>query len=303
VAPWTLDIFQPANDRYKNRFGPEKYQALRNLLAIQRMLLKALSDGGVPLMTGTDATETGPIAGFGEQHELQEFVRDGLTPYQALECATVHPASYLGQASEFGTIAAGKRADMVLLAANPLADISNAEKIEGVMVRGHWLDANELHRRLERVPQEYREEAKSVAAMLSRDPAGAMHYLADHDPLERLTSYEVSEVAEKQSPAELVRMLKAMRQADSAAVSEDAINELGYSLMNRKLYAQSVAVLRMNAEDFPTSPNTWDSLADACAHSGDVASAVANYQKAIAVDAAYPNAIAAKKFIAEHMPQ
>jgi imidazolonepropionase-like amidohydrolase len=300
VAPWTLEVFQPANDRYKNRFGPEKYQVLRNLLAIQRELLKALSDGGVPLMTGTDATETGPIAGFGEQHELQEFVKDGLTPYQALECATIHPANYLRQASEFGTIAAGKRADMVLLAANPLTDIANAEKIEGVMVRGRWLNAIELHQQLERVPEKYREEAKSVAAMLSRDPAGAMHYLAAHDPLGRLTSYEVSETAEKQSPAELVRMLKAMRQADAEAVSEDTINELGYSLMNKKLYPQSIAVLRMNSEDFPTSSNTWDSLADACARSGDVACAVSNYRKALAVDAGYPNAIAAKKFIVEH---
>jgi imidazolonepropionase-like amidohydrolase len=303
VAPWTLEIFQPANDRYKNRFGPEKYQVLRNLLAIQRKLLKALNDGGVPLMTGTDATETGPIAGFGEQHELQEFVRDGLTPYQALKCATVNPANYLRQSNEFGTIAVGKQADMVLLAANPMTDIANAEKIEGVVVRGHWLDASELHKRLERVPQEYREESKSVGVMLSRDPAGAMHYLADHDPLGRLTAYEVSKMAETQEPADLVRMLRAMRQADSSAVSEDTINGLGYSLMNKKLYPQSIAVLRMNTEDFPTSPNTWDSLADSCAHSGDVPCAVANYQKAIAVDAGYPNAIAAKKFIAEHRPE
>jgi len=98
-------------------------------------------------------------------------------------------------------------------------------------------------------------------------------------------------------------MLKAMRRADAAAVSEDTINGLGYSLMNKKVYAQSIAVLRMNTEDFPTSPNTWDSLADACEHSGDVACAVTNYRKALAVDAGYPNAIAAKKFIAEHTTQ
>ena len=300
VARWTLESFQPANDRYKNRFGPEKYQLLRNLLAIQRQLLKALNDQGVPLMTGTDATETGPIAGFGEHHELQEFARDGLTPYQALQCATTHPANYLRQADEFGTIAVGKRADMLLLSANPLTDISNTQKIDGVIVRGHWLDANELQRRLQQVPEQYREEEKAVSDMLTRDPTAAMHYLADHDPLGRLTGYEVSEAAQKQTPADLIRMLKAMRRANSDAVPEDSVNELGYVLMNKKLYPQSIAVLRMNTEDFPTSANTWDSLADAYSHSGDVPNAVANYQKALSLDPKYVNADPAKKFIAEH---
>src|SRR4029079_3113352 len=103
-APWTLENFEPANDRYKNRFGAEKYPILRNLLAIQRKLLKALSDEGVPLMAGTDATEVGPVSGFGLHHELQEFVSDGLTPYQALETATTHPARYLRQSDEVGSI-------------------------------------------------------------------------------------------------------------------------------------------------------------------------------------------------------
>jgi len=134
VPPWTLENFEPVNNRYKNRFAEPQYAVLRNLLVIQRKLLRALNQEGVPLMAGTDATEVGPIAGFGLHQELKEFVQDGLTPYQALQTATTNPARYLRQSSEFGTIEPGKRADLVLLGGNPLHDISNTQNIAGVMV-------------------------------------------------------------------------------------------------------------------------------------------------------------------------
>jgi imidazolonepropionase-like amidohydrolase len=79
------------------------------------------------------------------------MVDAGLTPYQALETGTRNPAVFLGQESEFGTIERGRRADLVLLAANPLDDITATERIEGVMVRGRWLPAREIAERLERI--------------------------------------------------------------------------------------------------------------------------------------------------------
>lgn len=302
VAPWTLQQFQPENDRYKNRFGPEKYAVLRNILALQRKLLKALSDAGVPLMAGTDATEVGPIAGFGLHHELQEFVSDSLTPYQALQTATTNPPRYFQQSAEFGTIEVGKRADLLLLSGNPLADISNTQKLSGAVVRGRWLDYKTLSGMLQAVPAEYRREKDRVKAMLQADPVQASRYLEDHDPLGRLEAVTISEVASKEKITDLVTMLKTVRQNDRKAtlVSEDSINALGYGLMDKKLYPQAVAVLNMNAEQFPKSANAWDSLADAFAHSGDIASAVHNYQKALETDPGYSNADFAKKFVAEH---
>jgi imidazolonepropionase-like amidohydrolase len=302
VAPWTLEQFQPANDRYKNRFGPEKYDILRNMLVLQRKLLKALNDAGVPLMAGTDATEVGPVAGFGLHHELLEFVQDGLTPYQALETATVNPARYLRQSAEFGTIQVGKRADMVLLRENPLADISNTQKIAGVMVRGRWLEGRDLAGKLDAVPAEYAREHEKVAAMLQSDPAEADRYLEDFDPLGRLAAVVISEVAAKESVDDLIQMLKKVWQhnSESGLVSEDNLNTLGYKLMDKNLYPQAVAVLAMNAENFPKSANTWDSLADAYSHANDTPNAVENYRKALAVDATYSNADAAKKFITDH---
>jgi tetratricopeptide (TPR) repeat protein len=278
---------------------------LHNLLAIQRKLLKALNDEGVPLLAGTDATEVGPVAGFGLHHELQEFVQDGLTPYQALETATTHPARYLRQSSEFGTIEAGKRADLLLLTGNPLSDISYTQKIAGVMVRGRWLDAKNLTSRLHEVPDQYRREQQKVETMLHNNPAHAVPYLRDHDPLGRLEAFAIAEVASGESVADLVRTLLAIRNedADAEMVSEDSINNLGYALMNKELYPQAIAVLTLNTEEFPKSANTWDSLADAFFHSGDVPRAVRNYQNALATDASYSNADAAKKFVAEHGQQ
>jgi imidazolonepropionase-like amidohydrolase len=89
LAPWTRAQYQPAANRYKNGFSQDDYPRIRASLAFQRKLLKALFDAGVPLMSGTDAPEVGPLPGFGIHDELQEFVSDGLTPYQALRTATV----------------------------------------------------------------------------------------------------------------------------------------------------------------------------------------------------------------------
>ena len=302
VAPWTLLQFEPPNNRYKNRFGPDKYAVLESLLAFQRKLLKSFSDAGVPLMAGTDATEVGPVAGFGLHHELQEFVNDGLTPYQALQTATINVAKYLRQSNEFGTIETGKRADVVLLSANPLANIANTKSIEGVMVRGYWLDRAKLNEMMSKVQPEYEREKQKMEKILAADPAGFSKYLEDNDPLGRLAAYSISEMAAKEDIAVVIRLLQTLRQnnPDAALVSEDNVNNLGYGLMDRKLFSQAVAVLRFNAEEFPKSANVWDSLADAYFHSGDIPNAVENYKKALQIDSSYSNAEEARKFIASH---
>ena len=302
VAPWTLLQFEPPNNRYKNRFGPDKYDVLQNLLAFQRKLLKSFSDAGVPLMAGTDATEIGPVAGFGIHHELQEFVNDGLTPYLALRTATNNVAQYLRQSAAFGTIETGKRADMVLLTANPLANIANTRGIAGVMVRGRWLDKTQLDHMLNEIQPNYERERKKVQAMLVRNPTESSKYLENYDPLGRLAAFAIADMAASEDITAVIRLLKTLRRTSpgAALVSEDNINNLGYGLMDRKLFPQAVAVLRFNAEGFPRSANVWDSLADAYFHSGDIPDAVQNYKKALEIDSTYSNAEEARKFIASH---
>ena len=90
---------------------------------------------GVPLLVGTDAPEPQVTPGFSLHQELEMLVESGLPPAAALRAATLHNAMALGQEKQLGTIAQGKWADIVLLAANPLDDIRNTRKIE-LVIRG-----------------------------------------------------------------------------------------------------------------------------------------------------------------------
>lgn len=116
-------------------------------VAFYRQLVKALQDAGAGLILGTDAVfSDGSLAwsGFAIHQELEALVAAGLTPYQALATGTTNVARFLGTSDSTGTVAAGKRADLVLLKGNPLADIHNTAALAGVMVGGRWLPRGEL---------------------------------------------------------------------------------------------------------------------------------------------------------------
>lgn len=121
----------------------------RNYPKFTRRLTGALHEAGVPLLLGTDALGA-PLAipGASAHQELQLLVGSGLTPYEALRTATVNPAKFLGKEREFGTITVGKRADLLLVSADPLVDIHTLKNPVGVMVRGQWLPAEELQHSL-----------------------------------------------------------------------------------------------------------------------------------------------------------
>lgn len=109
----------------------------------------ALHRAGVPLMAGTDAMGFPRIApGASLHHELQLLTESGLTPYEAMRAATVAPAAFLGKSDEFGTIAVGKRADLVLVDGNPLQDIGRLKHPVGVMTRGRWFTRGQLQQML-----------------------------------------------------------------------------------------------------------------------------------------------------------
>jgi hypothetical protein len=122
-------------------------------------VIKALQAGGVGLLSGTDAGSVAFIPylvpGFALYHELAALVVSGLTPYQALATSTRNVAVYYGTLNESGTVAVGKRADMVLLEANPLVDIRNTTRIAGVMHDGRWFDRKTLDRRLDGIVGKY----------------------------------------------------------------------------------------------------------------------------------------------------
>jgi imidazolonepropionase-like amidohydrolase len=117
----------------------------RQFVAKEMEMTLAMHRAGVPLMAGTDsAAGVYVMPGFSLHQELELFVKAGLTPMEALQTATLNPAKFLGRTRDLGTVEKGKLADLVLLDANPLDDISNTQKISAVVLAGRYLSRAEL---------------------------------------------------------------------------------------------------------------------------------------------------------------
>lgn len=102
-------------------------------------LAQRLHERGVPIGAGTDTPIGLAIPGYSLHTELELLVRSGLAPLEALRAATETAARFFGLEQETGSIAPGMAADLVLLAADPLADIRNTRRIDAVMVGGRWV--------------------------------------------------------------------------------------------------------------------------------------------------------------------
>ena len=129
----TLEKFQSAAFRQHAAQDPDLARNRASLEMGERNL-KILADAGVRIGFGTDAGVPGRFLGYFEHRELQLMVMSGLTPLQAIVCATHNAAAFLG--NDFGTIEPGKRADFLVLDANPLEDIYNTEKLSAVWQSG-----------------------------------------------------------------------------------------------------------------------------------------------------------------------
>lgn len=117
----------------------------RRMLDIQLSMLRPMADAGVPILAGTDTSnEIWVFAGQGLHRELELFVSAGLSPLQAIQTSTLNPRIYAGHDRAKPLIAAGERADLVLFAADPTADIANLATIRGVVARGLYHDRASL---------------------------------------------------------------------------------------------------------------------------------------------------------------
>ena len=114
-------------------------------------LARAMHAAGVQMLAGSDALDPGNFAGSGLHEEFKLLVRAGFTPMEALQSATINPARFFGRDNPggFGAIKAGRLADIVILEANPLDNISNTQRIHAVVMNGRLFDRAELDRLLE----------------------------------------------------------------------------------------------------------------------------------------------------------
>lgn len=142
-----------------NVMANEEYDPdlVARFIEVRGKLIKALNDEGAGLLLGSDAPQIFNVPGFAIHHELRMLVEAGLTPYEALASGTRNVARFIGEDDEFGTVEEGRRAQLLLLDANPLVDVAHVRQRAGVMVNGRWLPAAELEAGLRQIAQRHAE--------------------------------------------------------------------------------------------------------------------------------------------------
>ena len=136
--------------RLKNRTAES---SARYLMLFEKRLesILAMHRAGVRMLAATDALIWYVFPGFSVHDELELFVKAGLTPMEALQTATRNPAVYLGLIDTLGTVEEAKKADLVLLEANPLENITNTKRISAVIVGGRLIPKISLDKMLKDV--------------------------------------------------------------------------------------------------------------------------------------------------------
>lgn len=173
VNPLTRE-FWTAHSSYANA-PPERIARLAQVVEFNNKLVKAFMAAGIPVLAGTDTSVPGMVAGFSLHDELEALARAGLTNEQVLTAATRLPTQWLGVAADRGTVERGKRADLLLLDADPLADVANTRRITAVIVGGRFLARAELDRKMEDLARRYAIEPmlSGVAEKVIDDPVYA----------------------------------------------------------------------------------------------------------------------------------
>ncbi|HVR44171.1 MAG TPA: amidohydrolase family protein [Thermoanaerobaculia bacterium] len=120
----------------------------RRIVENRTRILRALHEGGVPILMGTDAPQQFSVPGFSIHRELPRMEAAGMSPWEILATGTRNVGRYFADHDRFGTVAAGERADLILVGGNPLEALGNLEDLEGVMVGGRWLGREQIDARL-----------------------------------------------------------------------------------------------------------------------------------------------------------
>lgn len=139
---WSFDI---SGNQERNLANPNNVISEKFYKKVKSLVSKA-NDLGVPIMVGTDVTDSYTFAGFSVHEELIDLVDAGLSNIEALRAATIVPAEYSNKEHELGSIETGKLANMIILDENPLEAISNTKQIFGVIQNGMYYDKEKIEK-------------------------------------------------------------------------------------------------------------------------------------------------------------
>ncbi|QXD16365.1 amidohydrolase family protein [Rhodocaloribacter litoris] len=144
-------------ENYRRRLAsPDRDAAAAQRVIRNRMrILRALHEGGAGILMGTDSPQLFSVPGFSLHRELERMTAAGMTPYDVLRTGTYNVGAYFNGKDTFGTVAVGRRADLILLEGNPLESLDHLRRPAGVMVRGTWLPRETIQERLARIAAAY----------------------------------------------------------------------------------------------------------------------------------------------------
>jgi imidazolonepropionase-like amidohydrolase len=144
-----IKTFEPGMERVapelveqleKKGTPPEAAAQVREYTRLMLAIVGALHRAGIPIVAGTDVS----VPGHSLHRELELYVQAGFTPLEAIQAASLVPARAMKLENEVGTIEAGKRADVLIVEANPLDNISNIRKLKFVIAQGRLYDCARL---------------------------------------------------------------------------------------------------------------------------------------------------------------
>ncbi len=133
------------------RNGDEDWQLKRKRYELEKRVIRILAEENVSILAGTDSDNPFAFPAFSLHDELALFVEFGITAVDALRTATINPVKYLKMTDSLGSVATGKRADIVLLNGNPLTDISQTKNIHAVILNGKLYNSGDLEKLKEQV--------------------------------------------------------------------------------------------------------------------------------------------------------
>ncbi len=231
MPPTLRAYWSSGNGRFTNQ-PPGKLAIAKKTFRTQLEIVGAMQRAGVGILAGTDTGNPYCFPGFSLHDELAWLVQAGLTPMQAIQAATRNPARFMDRENDLGTIEQGKLADLVLLDANPLDDITNTRRIAAVVYNGHFYPR------------------QSLEEMLA--------YIFDLASKKTVSDLLFETFTQKGVDA-AIQQYKDLKSAHAPGLdfSEDDLNTLGYELLVMKKNKDAIKILKLNAEIYPESSKVY----------------------------------------------